>query len=142
MLMTDEVASLANRVDRLERLNRQLKLLALAAALGLMVVALVAAGKPARTIEAQKIVLLDRHGNARLTIGTPAVTGATVDVQPDEPVIWLADDKGADRAMLTAGGLFFANAKAKPTIGLSADSNGRSTLKFYKTDGTVAWSAP
>jgi hypothetical protein len=89
----------------------------------------------------QKIVLLDSHGRAKLTIGTPALTGATVGVNPDDAVIWLTDDKGADRAMLTADGLFFANRDAKPTISISSDPR-TPELKLYGIDGKVLWSAP
>ena len=65
-----------------------------------------------------------------------------MDVNPDYPVIWLTDDKGTDRAMLTVDGLFFANSKAKPTVSLSSVPDGMSGLKFYGTNGKVSWSAP
>jgi hypothetical protein len=102
---------------------------------------LLGADKHPRTIEAEKIVLLDRHGHARLTIGTPALAGATVDVEQDDPVIWFTDDSGTDRAMLTTDGLFFANANARPTASLTSDPKG-SRLKFYGNDGKVVWAAP
>jgi hypothetical protein len=49
-----------------------------------------------------------------VTISTPEFTGASFDVKPTDPVLWLSDDKGTDRAMLTDDGLFFASGKAKP----------------------------
>jgi hypothetical protein len=136
-----EIEALAKRVQALERQNRRVKLVALGIVLGVMIVASSGAGKATRTIEAQEIVLLDSHGRAKLTIGTPALTGATVGVNPDDAVIWLTDDKGADRAVLTSDGLFFANRDAKPTISISSDPK-RSGLKLYGIDGKVVWSAP
>lgn len=136
-----EVEALVKRVQTLERQNRRVKLAALGIALGVMIVVLSGAGTPTRTIEAQKIVLLDSHGHAKLTIGTPALTGATVGVNPDDAVIWLTDDKGTDRAMLTPDGLFFANHDARPTISISSNPK-TSELKLYGTDGKVLWSAP
>lgn len=119
-----------------------LKGIALLVTLGAAVIVLAGSTKTLRTIEAQKIVLLDSHGHARLTIGTPAGAGAAIGVGPDDPVIWLSDPNGADRAMLTTDGLFFANGKTKPTVSLSSDVHGRSTLKLYGSDGKVSWSAP
>jgi hypothetical protein len=136
-----EIEALVKRVQRLERQNRWLKLAALGIALGVMIVALSGAGKTARIVEAQKIVLLDSHGHAKLTLGTPALTGATVGVNPDDAVIWLTDDKGTDRAMLTSDGLFFANRDARPTISISSGPK-TSELKLYGMDGKASWSAP
>ena len=125
-----ELEALARRVQILERQNRRVRLGALGIVLGVVIVALLGAGKATRTIEAQKIVLLDSHGHAKLTIGTPALTGATVGVNPDDAVIWF-----------NADGLFFANRDARPTIGISSDSKA-SELKVYGMDGKVLWSAP
>jgi hypothetical protein len=140
--MLSDIEALTVRMKKLEQQNQYLRLAVLGIALAGMIVVLIGADKTSRTVEAEKIVLLDRNGHAKVTIGTPALTGATVDANPDEPVIWLSDEKGTDRAMLTIGGLFFANGKAKPTASLSSDSNGASSLKFYGTDGKVSWSAP
>lgn len=140
--MDPEIGSLAQRVAMVERQNRQLKLVGLGVALCISALLLAGADKGPRTIEVEKIVLLDSHGRPKLTIGTPAFTGATIDVNPDDPVIWMTDEKGADRAMLTTDGLFFANAKARPTVSLSSDSNGTPGLKFYGPNGKLSWSAP
>jgi hypothetical protein len=140
--MTPEVDHLMQRVGRLERQNRQLKLVGLGIALCVVILLLTGVTKTPRTVEAEKIVLLDSQGRAKLTIGTPTFTGATIDVNPNDPVIWLTDDNGADRAMLTSEGLFFASNKARPTVSLSSDPNGMSELKFYGTNGKVSWSAP
>jgi hypothetical protein len=138
--MAPEIELLTKRIDRLERSNRRLKTFGIAVALIAIVFIFVGADRTTRTIEAEKFVLCDSHGRVRLTIGTPAYTGATIGTNPDDPVVWLTDDKGEDRAMLTTDGLFFANGKARPTVSL--DSNPRVGLKFYGSDGKVSWSAP
>jgi hypothetical protein len=98
--------------------------------------------KTPKTVEAEKIVIHDRQGRARITIGTPAFAGATIGANPDDPMIWLSDDKGIDRAMLASDGLRFANSKSRATVSLSSDPDGLSELKFYGSDGKVVWSAP
>ena len=140
--MSAEMDSLVQRVKRLERQNRQLKFIGLGFALCLLILLLAGATIRPRTIEAEKFVLLDNHGRTRLTIGTPALAGATVDTNPDDPVVWLSDGKGADRAMLTVDGLFFASSKARPTVSLSSNPDGTSGLKFYGINGKVSWSVP
>jgi hypothetical protein len=114
--MRPEIENVLQRVERLERQNRRLKLVGLGIALCVGILLAMGAAKTPRTIEAEKIVLRDSRGRARVTISTPEFGGATIDVNPEDPVIWLSDDKGADRAMLTANGLFFANGKSKPTL--------------------------
>jgi hypothetical protein len=138
-MLPDGIENLTRRIARLERENRRLKMVGIVAAVVFAAFTFAGAGKTPRTIEAEKIVLLDSHGRARLTIGTPAIAGATIDAAPDEPVVWLTDDKGTDRAMLMADGLFFANSKSKPTVSLSSDVRpGRSGLRFYGSDGKAA----
>jgi hypothetical protein len=99
--MVQEFENLAQRVEKLERQNRRFKQTAVGIALCATVLLLTAANKAPRTIQAERIILLDRHGRAKLTMSTPAFSGATIDVKPDDPVIWMTDDKGADRAMLS-----------------------------------------
>ena len=140
--MTTEVENLVKRMEKLEGQNRRWRLIGLGIALCVTVLLVAGASKAPRTIEAEKIVLRDSHGRARLTIGTPAFAGAAIDVDPDVPVIWMTDDNGADRAMLTTDGIFFANGKSRPIVSLRSDSNGTSGLKFYGADGKVSWSAP
>jgi hypothetical protein len=97
-------------------------------------------GKP-RTIEAEKIVILDSHGRARLMIGTPEVAGAAVDMKPDSPAIWLSDESGSDRTILTSDGLYLADGREKPLVDLSSGPT-RPALRFYGPDEKVSWSAP
>ncbi len=113
MAMTQD--ELIERLQKLERDNRRMKklgvaALVLAAALGVM-----AATRPVPdVVTSHKFVLLDRHGRARVTISTPAFAGAAVGMDADETAIWISDDKGADRAILTADGLLFADSREKP----------------------------
>jgi len=76
-------------------------------------------------------------------MGTPEVAGASVDMKPDAPVIWLTDENGSDRAILTSDGLYFANGHEKPLVSLSSGSvPSQQGLRFYRPDGKVFWSAP
>lgn len=134
-----ELESILQRIERLERQNRQLKLIGLGIALIVGTLLVGGAAKTPRTVEAEKIVLRDSHGRARVTISTSEFTGPAVGVRPDDPVIWLSDDKGTDRTMLTPDGLFFASGNAKPTLDLTSDP--KPTLRFYGADGKVSWSA-
>src|SRR5258706_313951 len=121
--MLSDIGALTLRIARLERANRRLKLIGLGVLLAsVALTSMGLSGKP-RTIEAEKIVILDSHGRARLTIGTPKVTGATVDVKPDEPAIWLSDETGSDRTVLTADGLYLANTRGKPLVSISSGQN-------------------
>jgi hypothetical protein len=140
--MINNFDALTKRIEILEQSNRRLRLWGIAAALVIAVLVLIGADKTPRTLEAQKIVLLDNHGKTKLTISTPAVAGASVDIKPDDPVIWLTDSNGADRAMLSIDGLFFADSKSRPTVSLSTDPKGLSRLRLYGKDGKVSWSAP
>ena len=142
--MNSELDRLVHRVATLERQNRQLKMIGA----GIVMIAIVAAiflprqpPKTPKIIDAEEIVVRDRHGRARITISTPAVAGGTVDTNPDDPIIWLSDGKGTDRAMLSTDGLRFANSYGGPTISLHSAPNGLSELNVY-TDGKVSWSAP
>jgi hypothetical protein len=135
-----DAANILRRVEGLERQNRRLKMIGLGIALCVSTLLVMGATKTPRTVEAEKIVLLDSRGRARVTISTPEFTGAAIDVKPDDPVIWLSDDKGTDRAMLTADGLFFASGKAKPTLDITSAPS--PALKFYGPDGKISWAAP
>jgi hypothetical protein len=139
--MAQGMEALTERVERLERENRRLKLMGIALALPLVVLICVgAAGKP-RTIVAEQIVVLDSHGHARVTIGTPEVVGAAVAMKPDAPGIWLSDENGIDRTILTNDGLRIGDSRAKPLVELSTEPS-QSALRFYGPDGKVSWSAP
>jgi hypothetical protein len=137
--MTSEFDHLAERVKKLERENRFFKLTGVIIACGVLAfVGLGAANRP-RVVEAEKIVLRDAQGHSRLTIGTPETTGAAISLRPNEPAIWLSDETGMDRAILTSDGLYFANAKARPTVDLRSGSPSEaSSLRFYDSSGKLS----
>jgi hypothetical protein len=141
--MLPEVEMLTKRVGRLERENRLLKLIGSGCALGVAALFLLGADKTSRTIEAQKIILRDSQGRARVTIGTPEFAGMAIDMKATDPAIWLTDEQGEDRAALTGDGLRFGNGSHKPLIEIISDPRpGRSALRFYDSNGKVSQSVP
>lgn len=141
--MTPDLDRLAERVKRLERENRFFKLAGAVLACSLLAAVSLGFGNKPRTIEAEKIVLRDAHGRARLTIGTPATNGAALAMQPDDPAIWLTDEKGLDRTIITTDGIYFANEKSLPVIDLnSGAATGAPSLRFYDADGKMIRSLP
>jgi len=139
--MTSEIEVLAVRIARLERANRRLKLMGVGALLASIAFVSMGFGGAPRTIEAERIAILDSHGRARLTIGTPRVAGAAVEMNADEPVIWLSDENGSDRAILSSDGLYLANGHSKPLVSLISGPT-RPQLRFYNSDGKISWLAP
>jgi hypothetical protein len=141
--MTSEVEMLAIRVGRLERQNRLLKVIGTGCALGLAALLLAGADKTPRTIEAEKIILRDSQGRARVTIGTPESAGVAIDMKASDPAIWLADEDGTDRAILSVDSLRFGNSKGRPLVALVGDPRPeRSALQFYDSNGKVSQSLP
>jgi hypothetical protein len=139
--MQSEIEALALRVARLERANQRLKLVVIGGALAAAVfVSLGLGGKP-RTVEAEKFVILDSRGRARLTLGTSGRAGPAVGMKPDVPAIWLSDEKGADKTILTPDGLYLADDHERPLVDLDSGP-GRPGLRFYGPDGKISWSAP
>ena len=137
--MTHEFDQLVARVNKLERENRIFKLTSVIIACGVLVFVGLGAAKRPRVIEAEKIVLRDAQGHSRLTIGTPEATGAAVSLRPNDPAIWLSDETGMDRAILTSDGLYFANEKARPTVDLRSGSPAESSsLRFYDSNGKLS----
>jgi hypothetical protein len=141
--MTSEVEMLAMRVGKLESQNRRLKIIGAGCALGVALLLLLGADKEPRTIEAEKIIVRDSQGRARVTIGTPEFAGVAIDMKASDPAIWLADENGTDRAILSADSLRFGNSKGKPLVALVGDPRpDRSTLQFYDSNGKVSRSLP
>jgi len=102
------------RLDALETQNRRLKFIVGAAIFAVGSLGLMGLTKPHRSMEAEQFVLRDSQGRVRITIGTPKSSGAAVGLQPDDPAIWITDEKGQDRAILTKDNLRFADEKEKP----------------------------
>ena len=141
--MTPEIEMLTKRVGKLERENRHLKVIGIGCALGIAVFLLVGADRPQRTIEAERIILRDSQGRARVTIGTPEFAGVAIDMKASDPAIWLTDESGTDRAILGADSLRFGDRKGKPLVALVGDlRSDRSALRFYDSDGKVSRSVP
>ena len=138
--MISEIEALTVRVARLERTNGRLKVLGAALLLASMALFSMGFAAKARTIEAEKLVICDSHGRARITIGTPEVAGAAIDLKPDTPAIWLSDESGTDRAILTTDGVYLANGRRKPVAELMDGTSGPE-LRLYGSDGKVVWSA-
>lgn len=112
--MTPEMHTICERVERLERENRTLKRVGIAALALMATAVLMGQARPSRTVEAEKIIVRDSHGRPRITIGTPLSSGAAVAIQPDDPAIWMSDEKGVDRMILTMDGIKVADAKGRP----------------------------
>ena len=136
-----ETQILSQRVGRLERENRILKCFALLFACALLALMSMAASSKPRTVEAEKFVLRDSKGHARVTIGTPEFAGPTILTKATDPVVWLTDERGNDRAVLTMDGLRFIDARTEATLAITSET-GKSAITIYGTDRKVAWSAP
>jgi hypothetical protein len=109
--------------------------------MALMLLGSIGLSGKSRTIEAEKFVILDAQGRARLMIGMHEAGGASVPGKPDMPAIWLSDENGSDRTMLTSDGLYLADSHEKTIVNLSGGPSGPK-LRFYRPDGKVSWSAP
>src|SRR5579862_7166664 len=98
--MTSQTPDLQTILERLEQLERQNRRLKQVGAVGFLTLAALAAmGQAApksRIVKAEQFVLQDRQSRARVTIGTPALSGAAVGLRPAEPAIWITDEKGQD----------------------------------------------
>lgn len=140
--MSSELGALSNRLERLERDNRRLKRLGTAILLLASTLLLMGQGRPNRTVEAERFIVRDRQGRVRVEIGTPRFSGAAVGLNSDDPAIWISDEKGQDRAVLTIDGLWFADVKGRKAANLEVESGKRAGLAFYDKDGKVLWSAP
>ena len=137
--LANEIDVLTERVAQLERSNRKLKLVFGFVLLSTVVLSLVSAAKP-RIIEAEKIIIRDSHGRARVTIGTDLA----IDKERDEPAIWLSDATATDRMILLTDRLYFADEHTKPLVELVAKPGNSyapslpgSALRFHAPDGKV-----
>jgi hypothetical protein len=139
--MISETSALEKRVRQLERQNFLIKWTAVGIFL-LATVASVKAQQHIRTIEAEKFVLLDSKGHARITIGTPRTSGAAIDLPEDEPAIWISDAKGTDRLILTTDGLRLANDSGRPAASLTFTSKRGAEIVFQSGDGRLLYRAP
>jgi hypothetical protein len=140
--MAIEMNSLAERVRRLEHQNRLMKRSAAGILLLVAVTSLTAQRRPVRTVEAEKFVLLDSKGRARVTIGTPPSSGLAIDTAADEPSIWISDANGMDRVIITAEGLRLANEAGKPAASLTFTNNKGAEILLQRSDGKLLYHVP
>jgi hypothetical protein len=98
--------------------------------------------RPTRTIEAEKFVLLDSKGRARITIGTPQSSGAAIGMPIDEPSIWISDAKGIDRVIVNTEGLRLANDSMQPAASLTFEKDTGGRIRLYSNDGKLLFYAP
>jgi hypothetical protein len=94
-----------------------------------------------QVLDVEEIVVRDSAGRARLIIGTPRVAGAAVSLPADDAAIWISDQNGNDRLIVTADGIRIANAKQRPSVDISAGALG-ATIHLYDSGNRLVWSAP
>jgi myo-inositol-hexaphosphate 3-phosphohydrolase len=140
--MKIEMSYLAERVRRLEHQNRVMKWSAAGILLLVAVTSLTAQQRPVRTVEAEKFVLLDSKGRARVTIGIPQSSGVANDTAADEPSIWISDANGMDRVIITTEGLRLANEAGRPAASLTFTNNKGAQILLQSGDGQPLYHAP
>ncbi len=117
--MNLNMQAIGDRIERLERENRRLKLTGIAALVLMLAVVLMGQAQPSRTLEANRIIVRDSAGRPRITLGTPASSGAAVGMKRNDPAIWMTDEKGTDRMILTMDGIKLADERGKPLASAS-----------------------
>lgn len=137
-----DVRQLCNRLEKVERQNRIHRTVGIFVLLMFACLLTAALSRPSRTIEAERFVLLDSQGRARITIGTPSSSGWAMDTAPEEPVIWFSDVRGNDRAMLTTEGLRLANEHSRPAASFTFTKAEGGQILLYNNDGKILFSAP
>jgi hypothetical protein len=132
--------TIKRRLESLERSNRRLQW-ALAISIVLAIAGSATARPKDRVLNVEEIVVRDSAGRARLIIGTPRVAGTAVSLPADDAAIWISDQNGNDRLIVTADGIRFANAKQRPSVDISAGALG-ATIHLYDSGNRLVWSAP
>ncbi len=140
--MESDIEGLMQRIGRLERDNRRLKRIGVVTSLAVVTALCMGQARTSRTLDAEKILVHDSQGRVRIAIGTPEFLGAAVDMRPDAPAIWLANEKGIDQVILTTDGLRLGSTLGKPLVELSTQSPIKPALRFYGKDGKIEWSTP
>lgn len=140
--MISEMNALTQRVRRLEQQNRVMKLIAAGILLFAIVASVKAQQRPTRAIEAEKFVLLDSKGRARVTIATPGSSGAAIDLAADEPSVWISDANGMDRVIITTDGLRLANESGRPAASLTFTNKRGGEIVLKSGDGKLLYHAP
>jgi len=141
--MSSDLSVLTQRLERLERQNQILTRAMVGLLLFVGVLAFSAESLPAgRTIEAERFILRDSRGRARVTIGTPESSGAAVDTPADEPAIWISDERGIDRVIVTTEGMRLANDAGRPAASMTFMKKTGGQIRLYGQDGKLLYYAP
>jgi hypothetical protein len=115
--MISDMDVICQRIERLERENRNLKRIGFTTVLFVFCVALMGLARQSHpVVEAQKIVVLDSQGRPRITLGTPSSSGAGFGLQTDDPAIWMSDENGTDRLILTTDGIRLSDERGRPRL--------------------------
>ena len=115
--MTSDIDVIYRRIERLERENRNLKRIGFITGLFVFCVALMGQARQSHpVVEAQKIVVVDSQGRARITLGTPSSSGAALGLQSDDPAVWMSDENGTDRLILTTDGIRLSDERGRPRL--------------------------
>jgi hypothetical protein len=115
--MVSDVDVICQRIERLERENRNLKRFGFTTVLFVLCVALMGqAQKSYPVVQSKKIVVVDSQGRPRITLGTPSSSGAALELKTDDPAIWMSDENGTDRMILTTDGIRLADERGRPRL--------------------------
>jgi hypothetical protein len=133
---------LHRRLERLERKSRVQQRFIAAAILVVGCVIVMAETKSVRTVEAERFVLRDKLGRARITIGTPSSSGLAIDTGMDEPVIWISDERGNDRAMFSEEGLRLSDQRFRAAASLTFTKKDGAEILLYDKEGKLVFHAP
>ena len=115
--MISDMDVICQRIERLERENRNLKRIGFTTLLFVFCVVLMGQAQQSRpVVQAQKIVVLDGQGRPRITLGTPSSSGAAFALKSDDPAIWISDEDGTDRMILTEDGIQLADERGRPRL--------------------------
>jgi hypothetical protein len=128
-----DMQAILRRIEILEKENTRLKRLPLTVLLfGLGGLVLMGATNGTPTVlSARKFVLVDSQGRARLEIATPASLGTpAVGLRPDDPGIWISDEKGNDRAIIVSDGLSFQDDLGEKRLDMGVNPSGEPTIRL------------
>ena len=103
--MTSDI-DVYQRMERLERENHNLKRIGFTTLLFVFCGVLMGQAKQSHpVVQAETIVVLDSQGCPRITLGTPSSSGAAFGLKTDDPAVWMSDENGTDRLILTTDGI-------------------------------------
>ncbi len=134
-LEVPSLAGIVSRLERVERENRRLKQISAVVSLLATVVLIMGQARPDRTIEAQKFVLTDSHGNKR----------ADLAMVFDRPTLTLRDANGLPLVAMAGGDYSFLTlnrARSKEQVTISANKDFYGLLLYderIQRAGVAVW---